>query len=288
MWRSSTSTRHRCKDVGAKGLCCEGDFLGFCSSQKFRKFRIQRLFTVVCEISFILVIAQRACASNTGFVCCRPWPLSTSTTTSGKSSRSPTRQHPGQKELMPSSRPFSRTFSTTTQAASSLRSSRRSARRRSARSRRCVIPITKSLWGRWKSCSRQGRERRDCGCRVCHVFWRAVADGGVVLELNGDLQKSGNGLTSVMREQIEAQRTLENIDEAIDTLKVVCPVECHLLTMPRSVFGCWAWQTEFTNSSRRRRATPHCGHSMVPAHFGSSDCRTTNCPPQRDYPIRLC
>ena len=43
---------------------------------------------------------------------------------------------------------------------------------------------------------------------------------GVVLELNGDLQKSGNALTSVMRQQIEAQTTLENIDEAIDTLNV--------------------------------------------------------------------
>jgi len=42
----------------------------------------------------------------------------------------------------------------------------------------------------------------------------------LVLELNGDLQKSGNALTSVMRQQIEAQTTLENIDEAIDTLKV--------------------------------------------------------------------
>ena len=39
-------------------------------------------------------------------------------------------------------------------------------------------------------------------------------------ELNGDLQNSGNALTSVMRQQIEAQTTLENIDEAIGTLKV--------------------------------------------------------------------
>jgi len=41
-----------------------------------------------------------------------------------------------------------------------------------------------------------------------------------VIDLNGELQSSGNALTSVMRQQIEAQTTLENIDEAIDTLKV--------------------------------------------------------------------
>jgi len=41
----------------------------------------------------------------------------------------------------------------------------------------------------------------------------------LVMELNGDMQKSGNALTEVMRQQIEAQTTLENIDEAIDTLK---------------------------------------------------------------------
>jgi hypothetical protein len=41
-----------------------------------------------------------------------------------------------------------------------------------------------------------------------------------VLDLNGDLQQSGSGLTSVMRQQIESRTTLENIDEAIDTLKV--------------------------------------------------------------------
>ena len=40
-----------------------------------------------------------------------------------------------------------------------------------------------------------------------------------VVELNEDMQKSGNGLTAVMRQQIEAQTTLENIDEAIDTLQ---------------------------------------------------------------------
>ena len=41
-----------------------------------------------------------------------------------------------------------------------------------------------------------------------------------VIDLNSDLQASGNSLTSVMRKQIETQTTLENIDEAIDTLKV--------------------------------------------------------------------
>ena len=40
-----------------------------------------------------------------------------------------------------------------------------------------------------------------------------------VVELNGELQNSGNSLTSVMRKQIESQTTIENIDEAIDTLK---------------------------------------------------------------------
>ena len=40
-----------------------------------------------------------------------------------------------------------------------------------------------------------------------------------MVELNSDMQKSGNGLTAVMRQQIEAQTTLENIDEAIDTLQ---------------------------------------------------------------------
>ena len=41
----------------------------------------------------------------------------------------------------------------------------------------------------------------------------------LVIDLNDDLQNSGNALTSVMRQQIEAQTTLENIDEAIDTLE---------------------------------------------------------------------
>ena len=48
----------------------------------------------------------------------------------------------------------------------------------------------------------------------CHL-WLVL-----VIELNGDLQNSGNALTSVMRQQIESQTTLENIDEAIDTLTV--------------------------------------------------------------------
>jgi hypothetical protein len=41
-----------------------------------------------------------------------------------------------------------------------------------------------------------------------------------VLDLNGDLQRSGDSLTSVMRQQVENQTTLENIDEAIETLQV--------------------------------------------------------------------
>lgn len=53
----------------------------------------------------------------------------------------------------------------------------------------------------------------------------------LVVDLNGDLQGSGNVLTSVMREQIEAQTTLENIDEAIDTLKV-----CFLYSLWDSLF----------------------------------------------------
>jgi hypothetical protein len=44
-----------------------------------------------------------------------------------------------------------------------------------------------------------------------------------VIDLNGEMQKSGNALTAVMRQQIGAQTTLENIDEAIDTLKVQLP-----------------------------------------------------------------
>jgi len=41
-----------------------------------------------------------------------------------------------------------------------------------------------------------------------------------VLDLNENLQRSGNALTSVMRKQVENQTTLENIDEAIETLQV--------------------------------------------------------------------
>jgi hypothetical protein len=41
-----------------------------------------------------------------------------------------------------------------------------------------------------------------------------------VLDLNENLQRSGNALTSVMRQQVENQTTLENIDEAIETLQV--------------------------------------------------------------------
>jgi hypothetical protein len=95
-----------------------------------------------------------------------------------------------------------------------------------------------------------------------HCVWGSLLMR-VVLELNGDLQKSGNGLTSVMREQIEAQTTLENIDEAIDTLKVACSAEWLVLMVRRNVFGCWASQTESTNSSRKRKAMPHYGHSTV-------------------------
>jgi len=42
----------------------------------------------------------------------------------------------------------------------------------------------------------------------------------LVLDLNENLQRSGNALTSVMRKQVENQTTLENIDEAIETLQV--------------------------------------------------------------------
>jgi len=41
-----------------------------------------------------------------------------------------------------------------------------------------------------------------------------------VLGLNDELQGAGASLTAVMREQIDSQTTLENIDEAIDTLNV--------------------------------------------------------------------
>jgi len=41
-----------------------------------------------------------------------------------------------------------------------------------------------------------------------------------VIEMNEELQKSGNGLTQVMRQRLESQTTLENIDEAIETLQV--------------------------------------------------------------------
>jgi hypothetical protein len=40
------------------------------------------------------------------------------------------------------------------------------------------------------------------------------------MDLNGDLQRSGNALTEVMRQQVESRTTLDNIDEAIETLKV--------------------------------------------------------------------
>ena len=43
----------------------------------------------------------------------------------------------------------------------------------------------------------------------------------VVIELNMDMQKSGKALTSVMRQELETQTTLRNIDEAIDTLNVL-------------------------------------------------------------------
>ena len=51
----------------------------------------------------------------------------------------------------------------------------------------------------------------------CKRLWRLM----VVLGLNDELQEAGTGLTAVMREQIESQTTLENIDEAIDTLNVL-------------------------------------------------------------------
>jgi exocyst complex component 6 len=58
------------------------------------------------------------------------------------------------------------------------------------------------------------------GLRVQSISCHRVPPNGLVLELNDDLQKSGNSLTSVMRQQIEKQTTLRNIDEAIDTLNV--------------------------------------------------------------------
>jgi exocyst complex component 6 len=42
----------------------------------------------------------------------------------------------------------------------------------------------------------------------------------LVIELNSDLQQSGNALTLVMRQHLESQTTLRNIDEAIETLQV--------------------------------------------------------------------
>ena len=51
-----------------------------------------------------------------------------------------------------------------------------------------------------------------------------------MVDLNGDLQRSGNSLTQVMRQQVENRTTLENIDEAIDTLKV-CIHETAVLTL---------------------------------------------------------
>jgi hypothetical protein len=44
--------------------------------------------------------------------------------------------------------------------------------------------------------------------------------------MNGELQKSGNALTQVMRQRLESQTTLGNIDEAVETLQVAeiqCP-----------------------------------------------------------------
>jgi hypothetical protein len=55
-----------------------------------------------------------------------------------------------------------------------------------------------------------------------------------VLELNTDIQKSGNELTSVMRQQLEAQTTLRNIDEAIETLNVTSQVDFLILEMFKS------------------------------------------------------
>jgi hypothetical protein len=46
------------------------------------------------------------------------------------------------------------------------------------------------------------------------------------MDLNGDLQRSGNALTEVMRQQVESRTTLDNIDEAIETLKVTY-LSCH-------------------------------------------------------------
>jgi len=75
----------------------------------------------------------------------------------------------------------------------------------------------------------------------------------LVTELNADMQKSGNALTEVMRQQIEAQTTLENIDEAIDTLKAspVLDLNCSFL---RNACACWGWRTEYMNSLKEGRA----------------------------------
>lgn len=48
------------------------------------------------------------------------------------------------------------------------------------------------------------------------------------MDLNHELQKSGSALTLVMREHLESQTTLQNIDEAIETLQVLSQA-LHLL-----------------------------------------------------------
>src|SRR5271167_813656 len=92
--------------------------------------------------------------------------------------------------------------------------------KRLQKSRRCVIPITKSLLVPLKSCSRRERELLVCVSKVLQYF-HSSSTHILVIDLNSDLQTSGNDLTSVMRQQIETQTTLENIEEAIDTLNVL-------------------------------------------------------------------
>lgn len=69
-------------------------------------------------------------------------------------------------------------------------------------------------------------------------YFRFSSNHLLVIDLNSDLQNSGNDLTSVMRQQIETQTTLENIDEAIDTLKVYFLCFCSPLIPFRNVYGC--------------------------------------------------
>src|SRR5437762_5905444 len=59
--------------------------------------------------------------------------------------------------------------------------------------------------------------KRAAGLRVQSTSILPSRSLTFVLDLNGDLQSSGASLTSVMRQQVENQSTLENIDEGIET-----------------------------------------------------------------------